>query len=217
MSQKHSLFYFMFAPLLMNGRWVIWFLAGLIFVMLFGNAITATRMEIPSKENLKKISGIFLDTSKGYTKGNLYPIAITDSQGNTHKCSCEPLAYPNCLGRQKSDHSEIKQFLDTEVLEKYGTYKAMIKWLNGKPGEVWMYPNRSLLGGQFSCYQIADSSHIYRSYERSIEEYLQAKNGIDVYLFWLVMSFGLIAAITYFSICTYLHFKKRRRNKQPEC
>lgn len=213
MSEKSSLLHFVFSPLFVKGRWVIWGLGALIFLMLFGNTITAIRMEIPSSAQVIKVRGTFIDTSKGHSsKTGLYSIGIIDDQGVFHKCSCEPLAHSNCLGRRESDHREVKHLLNPEILEKYGTHKAMLKWLDGKQGELWMYPNRSLLGGQFSCYQIASEVNIHRSYERSVEEYSRAKNGIDVYLLWLVTFLGSIVIAIYIAVRIRAYLKEEKSN-----
>lgn len=213
MSEKSSRLHFVLSPMFAKGRWVIWGLGALIFLMLFGNTITAIRMEIPSAAQVIKVRGTFVDTSKGYSsKTGLYSIGITDDQGEIHKCSCEPLANSNCLGRQELDHREVKHLLNPEILEKYGTHKAMLKWLDGKQGELWLYPNRSLFGSQFSCYQIASEANILRSYEISVEEYSRAKNGIDVYLFWLVTFLGPIVIAVYITVRIRAYLKEGRSN-----
>lgn len=183
---------FVFNPLFIKGRWLIWPLLFLISMMI-GNTITAIRMEIPNHEQVNRITGKFVDTTKGYSKTGLFGIEIIDSFGSSHKCTCAPLAYSNCLGRKPSDHPEIFNQLDAELLKKYTLHKAVVKWLAGRDGEVWMYPNRSILGTKNSCYKISSNAHTLLSFEQSVQNYEKAKSGVDIYLFWFIALSGLFA------------------------
>lgn len=192
MKKSVRFLFFIFEPLFTNGRWLIWFFA-LLLLMMMANTITAIRMEIPSQEQVIRINGKFIDTGKGYKRGVLFNIGIVDASGFIHYCNCEPLGYSNCLGRHHRDHAEIRDQLDAEVVKNYALQKAMVKWLAGKEGEVWMYPNQSVFGPRNSCYQISDSTRIHRTFKKSVDEYTSVKNGIDVYLFWLIALFGALA------------------------
>ncbi|HEX4974565.1 MAG TPA: hypothetical protein VFV48_01650 [Pseudomonadales bacterium] len=64
---------FVFGPLFVKGRWVYWPLLFLI-VMKIGNAITAIRMDIPNLEQVNRIAGIFVDTSKRRGRGVLFDL-----------------------------------------------------------------------------------------------------------------------------------------------
>jgi len=176
--------------------------------MMMGNTITAMRMEIPSLEQVNRIAGKFVDTGKGYRKGILFGIGIVDAFGTTHKCNCEPLAYSNCLGRKPSAHTEILDQLDAEVIKKYTLQKAVVKWLDGREGEIWMYPNRSIYGSKNSCYQISSNSHVLLSFEQSVQNYAKAKSGIDTYLFWLIALSGLFAISIFVIIRINTYLKK---------
>jgi hypothetical protein len=201
---------FVFGPLIFNGRWLIWILA-LLGLMMMGNTITAIRMEIPNIEKVNRIAGKFVDTAQGYRKGALYDIGIMDRSGIIHKCDCEPSGYSNCLGRKPSDHAEILDQLDAEVLKKYVTQKAIVKWLDGEYGEVWMYPNRSIFSGsQNSCYQISSDTHILQSFEQSVREYSKVKNGINVYLFWLIVLSGAFFLLIFVILRVDAYLKRAR-------
>lgn len=93
-------------------------------------------MDIPNLEQVNRVAGKFVDTGKRHGRGVLFDIGIVDASGTTHKCNCEPLGYFNCLGRKQTDHAEIRDQLDAEVLKKYTLHKAVIKWLAGKDGEL---------------------------------------------------------------------------------
>ena len=202
---------FVFFPLFAKGRWFIWFLL-LLILMFLGNSITAIRMEIPSRDQVTKIKGIFVDSSRGvHSRTGMYPMMISDKSGVRHKCDCVPLRYSNCLGRTPSDHAEIRDQLDEETLKRTTLHKAMIKWLDGKQGEMWVYPNRSLIGTNYSCYQIMDDTRIYRSYERSVEEYRQSKYAIGVYLVWLITA-SVAVGLTFFILIRTRMFIKGVRN-----
>ena len=203
---------FIFKPLLFKGRWFIWLLTFLLLIM-FGNTITAIRMEIPNLEDVNRVTGKFADTGKGYGKGVLFDIGIVDASGRIHKCNCEPLAYSNCLGRNPSDHKEILDQLDAEVLKKHALQKAIVKWLDGRDGEVWMHPNRSFFGSPNSCYQISTNTYILRSYEQSVQEYSKAKSGIDVYILWLIAPSGILFLLIF--VIVRISTFKRVENGQP--
>jgi hypothetical protein len=196
---------FVFKPLFIKGRWFIWVLFFLMSMMM-GNTITAIRMEIPKPEQVNRVTGKFIDTGKGYSKTGLFPIAIVDASGITHRCNCEPLGYSNCLGRRPSDHTELLNQLDAEVVKKYTMHKAILKWLDGRDGEVWMYPNRSIFGTKNSCYKISSNGYTLLSFEQSVQNYEKAKSGVDIYLFWFVALSGLFAISVYVivRINTYL-------------
>jgi len=203
-------FSFIFGPLFTNGRWAAWVLA-LLLLMAMGSIITAIRMEIPSREQVIKIKGTFLDTSKGYTsRAGRYSIGITDTNRNIYKCSCVPLANEKCLGRRAQDHSEIMSQLYLEITKKYSVHKAMLKWLDGKEVEVWMYPNRSVFGYEYSCYQISDSTRIHLSFEKSVEEYTKAKSEVDVYLFCLILLSASLLILIFVIVRINLYFKGNR-------
>lgn len=199
---------FVFGPLILNGRWCIWFFA-LLLLMMMGDTITAIRMEIPNIETVNRITGKFVDTAQGYRKGALYDIGIMDRSGIIHKCDCEPLGYSNCLGRKPSDYAEIVDQLDPEVLNNHAPQKAIIKWLAGRDGEVWMYPNRSLFGDRNSCYQISSDTHILQSFEQSVREYSKVKNGINVYLFWLIVLSGAFFLLIFIIVRIYEYLKTK--------
>lgn len=178
---------------------------------MMGNTITAIRMEIPNLAQVNRVTGKFIDIGKGYGKGVLFDIGIVDASGITHKCNCEPLAYSNCLGRKPSDHTEILNQLDAEVVKKYTLQKAIVKWLDGKDGEIWMYPNRSIFGTKNSCYKISSNAHTLLSFEQSVQNYEKAKSGIDIYLFWFVALSGLFA-ISVFVIVRINTYLKEIKN-----
>jgi len=178
--------------------------------MMIGNTITAIRMEIPNIEKVNRIAGKFVDTGKGYGKGVLFDIGIMDGHGVIHKCNCEPLAYSNCLGRKPSDYAEILDQLDAEILKKYAPQKAIVKWLEGRGGEVWMYPNRSFFGTQNSCYQISINTHTLWSFEQSVQDYSKVKDGISVYLFWLIALSGVVVLLIFVIIRIGAYFKRMK-------
>ncbi|QBC42383.1 hypothetical protein [Iodobacter fluviatilis] len=198
---------FVFEPLFFKGRWIMWFFAFLLLMMM-GNTITAIRMEIPNIEKVNRISGKFINTGKGYHKGVLFNIGIEDAYGITHMCGCEPLEFSNCLGRKPSDHREILDQLDAEILKKYVAQMAIVKWLAGQDGEVWMYPNRGLFSSLNSCYQISTNAHTLRSFEQSVQEYSKVKNGVNVYSFWIIMLSGAVALLIFFIIRINAYFKE---------
>jgi hypothetical protein len=212
MSKVRGLFSYVVTPLLVRGRWVIWVLVAMFLMMMFGPATTAIRMDIPSGKQVIKVAGIFFDTSTGYRKGALYSMGIVDDQGRRYRCSCDPLPSTNCLDERMSVYEDIERLLDPKILKEYGTQKAMIKWLAGKRGEIWMYPNRSLLGTKYSCYQISDDTDIYRSLEQSIKEYSRRKHGIDVYLFWLAAFAVSVAAIIFVIVRISLYLREKKEN-----
>ncbi|MDD3761570.1 MAG: hypothetical protein PHO57_12195 [Acidithiobacillus sp.] len=201
---------FVFGPLFIKGRWCIWALLFLM-AMMMGNTITAIRMDIPNIEQVNRVTGKFVDISKGYGKGVLFDIAIVDAYGITHRCNCEPLAYSNCLGRRPSDHAEILNQLDPEMVKKYTLQKAIVNWLDGRNGEVWMYPNRSLFGTPHSCYKISSNGYTLLSFEQSVQNYQKAKSGLDIYLFWFISLSGLFA-ISVFVIVRINTYLKEVKN-----
>lgn len=201
---------FVFGPLFLKGRWVYWPLLFLI-VMMMGNAITAIRMDIPNLEQVNRVAGTFVDTSKGYSRTGLYSMQIIDSSGVPHRCNCEPLGDSNCLGRKPSDHAEIRDQLDAEVLKKYTLQKAVVKWLAGKDGEIWMCPNRSWFGTSNSCYQISSNGLTLLSFEQSVQNYTEAKHGIGVYSFWFIVLWALIVSLFYLIIRISLYFAELKK------
>lgn len=201
---------FVFNPLFTKGRWLIWALLFLMSMMM-GNTVTAIRMEIPNLEQVNRVTGKFTDIGRGYGKGVLFDIGIVDASGIIHRCNCEPLAHSNCLGRKSSDHTEILNQLDAEVVKKYTLQKAIVKWLDGKDGEIWMYPNRSIFGTKNSCYKISSNAHTLLSFEQSVQNYEKAKNGVDIYLFWFVALSGLFA-ISVFAIVRINTYLKEMKN-----
>lgn len=201
---------FVFSPLFMKGRWVYWPLLFLI-VMMMGNAITAIRMDIPNLEQVNRVAGKFVDTSKGHSRTGLYSMQIIDSSGVTHGCNCEPLGSSNCLGRKPSDHAEIRDQLDAKLLGGRNLHKAVIKWLAGKDGEIWMYPNRSLFGTRNSCYQISSNGLTLLSFEQSVQNYTEAKHGIGVYSFWFIVLWALIVSLFYLIVRISLYFAELKK------
>lgn len=179
--------------------------------MMMGNAITAIRMDIPNLEQVNRVAGTFVDTSKAYSRTGLYGIEIIDSFGVTHGCNCELLGSSNCLGRKPSDHAEIRDQLDAEVLKKYTLQKAVVKWLAGRDGEIWMYPNRSWFGTSNSCYQISSNGLTLLSFEQSVQNYTEAKHGIGVYSFWFIVLWALIVSLFYLIIRISLYFAELKK------
>ncbi|MFN8990432.1 MAG: hypothetical protein ACK532_08775 [Acidobacteriota bacterium] len=203
---------FVFGPLFVKGRWFFWIL-GLLLLMMVGNVITAIRMEIPSIENVHRIKGKFVDLHKGYSKGVLFSIGIVDDSGKVHQCNCEPLGDSNCLGRKPSDYADIQDQLDPELLKRYDPQKAIVRWLKKKDGELWMYPNRSFFGNPNSCYQISTGPHTLLSFEWSFQQYSRAKNGINVYLFWLYTVFLTVVLLLYLIVRVSSYFEGIKNGK----
>lgn len=189
---------YVFGPLFKNGKWLIWFLFIIIFMM-FSNAINAFLMHIPTEDEVIKIKGSFVDTSSGYSsKSGLYSIKIISSDGFEYSCNCEPLGNSNCLGRRPGDHSGKIHDLDQNILNRSGTHKALLNHISNKYGELWMYHNNSVIGSNFSCYKIFDKDTVYRSYEKSVEEYTNYKNSYTTRIYFLVAAliFILSAILT---------------------
>lgn len=188
------------------------------FLLIFNgmnNTITATRMEIPSIEKVIRISGIFVDTGKTYRRGSLFDIGIMDKQGVVHRCNCEPLDYSNCLGREPADYAQIPNKLDTKILDSRGLQTAIVHWLAGQSGEIWMYPNNSFWPTKrYSCYKISSNSLVLRSFEQSVREYSQIKNGTSVYLLWFVAFSGIVIFIIYLIIRIDTYFRLHKSNHQ---
>lgn len=203
---------FVIKPLFTKGRWLAWGLLALM-LMLMGNTITAVRMEIPSPEKVHRVNGKFVDTTKIYSQTGLFSIAIQDDIGNVYKCSCEPLARSNCLGRNESDHAEIRNQLNPEVISKYTLHKATIIWLSGRRGELWMHPNRSFFGSPYSCYKISTNGYTLRSFEQSVRDYTEAKKEFSVYAF-LFLSTSILLALSVFLIIRISMFLRGVRNDQ---
>ena len=166
MKRRSSLIFYLFEPLVSKGRWILWIFGMLIFLVLFGNILAAIKMNIPSEGQVVKITGIFSDaSSKKYSKGQFYSVDIIDDYGVMHKCICDSLPNSNCLDGRTKAQQEILGLLDDRILEEYGTHKAIVTWLNGNRGQVWMYPEAGLFGAKNICYQISDMSRTYISYE----------------------------------------------------
>lgn len=190
---------FVVGPLFINGRWLLWFF-GALCLMMFGDAIEAAGMEIPTRDQVIKIKGVFQDTSRGYAgKSGGRGIKIRDTNGVVYGCSCAPLGNSNCLGRRWRDHAEVVDQLDSNLVEKYGLNKAMLRWLAAKPGEVWLYPRDGLFGSRNSCYKIADEVRVYRSFDQAVREYEEVKNGLDVYFIWFMKVFGSVLGVLFFT------------------
>lgn len=204
---------FVIKPLFTKGRWLAWGLLALI-LMLMGNTITAVRMEIPSPEEVHRVNGKFVDTTTIYSRTGLFSIGIQDDIGNIYKCSCEPLVRSNCLGRNASDHAEIRNQLNPEVISKYTLHKATIIWLSGRRGEVWMYPNKSFFGSPYSCYKISTNGYTLRSFEQSVRDYTEAKKGFSVHAF-LFLSASILLALSVFLIFRISMFRREVGNGQP--
>jgi len=160
-------------PLFGGFRWFFW----LIPFLWLGDSYVAMQMEIPPIDRLIKVRGKFIDTSKGkYSKTGDFSVAVLDAAGVRHSCDCSASGWVNCLSLKRSEN------------------KKMLKALDKKNGEIWMYPHGTFYGNGYACYQISDEASIYRSYEKSVAEYSDAKHGIGVYTIWflLVIMFGSI-------------------------
>lgn len=182
--------------------------------MMVGDVVTAIRMEIPSIENVHRVKGRFFDTTvKGYSRSVLFDIGIMDSNGKVHRCDCAPLHDSNCLGRKPSDYADIQDQLDPELLKKYDPQEAIVRWLKNKDGELWMYPNRSFFGNPNSCYQISTDTHTLLSFEWSVQQYSRAKNGINVYLFWLYSVFLTVILLLYLIVRVSSYFEGIKNGK----
>lgn len=203
---------FVFGPLFVKGRWLVWIFLFLLLMMM-GNAVTAIRMEIPNLQQVNRIKGNFKNFGSGYGKGVLFDIGIVDERGVVHRCNCEPLGYSNCLDLKTFDHTDILNNLDSKMLERYTLQKVILKWLDGKSGEVWMYPNRSIFGTKNSCYKIMSDAYIFLSFEQSIRNYERAKGSVGVYCFWVMMIFGLFAIFVFVVVRVIEFFKEMQRGQ----
>lgn len=165
---------YVFFPLFGGFKWFFW-----LFPFLWsGSSIVAMHMDIPSPNQVIKVKGVFKDTSKGvYSRTGHYSMRIVDAKGNNYSCSCEASGYFNCLSPKKSEHQRL------------------LKLLHGKAGELWLYPDHVLFSGSNACYQISDESVIYRTFEKSVKDYTNAKSDIGVYTvwLWLILIFLVIA------------------------
>lgn len=177
--------YYIFSP---------FFLLFLFLSPMYVHTYSAIAMNIPAKEQALRVKGIFYDASKDYSnRRGSYPITIIASDGVKYQCSCVPIGSGDCLTRHRVDSEEIRGKLDAKFLKNHNFQHAMIKWLDGKSGEVWLYPTGVFGGAANACYQISDDSRMYMSFDQSVEEYSKAKTGLDVFVFWVVLFFVFIA------------------------
>lgn len=172
---------YVFGPLFLGVGLLLWILVPLAL----GPSIATIRMDIPSRDQVIKISGKFVDSSKGSRRGvGRFPVVIVDSAGKSHRCNCEAGGDASCLSPDRWEHTRL------------------LKQLAGKQGELWMYPATAYFGKSHACYQIADNTTIYRSFDKSVAEYTRAKSGIGVYTVWLWLALIVCVVIVRIAMFT---------------
>ncbi|MCB6184666.1 hypothetical protein LIN78_14050 [Leeia sp. TBRC 13508] len=159
-----------------------------IFVFLFDD-IYAFEQKIPEKNEVVIVDGKYLNSTILINKKNDYGISIVDKNGKIHDCTCKLLGDYNCLRTYASQHIDTIKNLDIELEKQHSADIAMLRWLSGKKGEVWMYPSSQTLRSGYACYQISSRGVVYRSYEQSIVGYMRAKSNVGIYLIiiWSVL------------------------------
>lgn len=179
--------------------------------MMMADSITAIRMNIPTIENVRRISGEFLDTTGGYSRTGLYSIGIIDASGVIHECNCEPLWHSNCLTTDSPGYLDVRDQLDAEILKNNTPHKALVNWLSGKHGEVWMYPNQAFFRPKNSCYKIAYETHLFLDFEQSIQDYTEAKTGLGVYFILILAPLTLLVFIIFIFVRTFIFLTDVKR------
>ena len=190
-----DLILYIFRPIVSRGRWFIC-VVGILLVFMMGQSITALLIEIPGQHQVEVLRGIFVDSSRGHSKTGKFPIALVDNAGKTHTCNCEALSNSNCLDAAISRDPSIAALL-SRTDYKDGVHIALLRRLNGRHGEIWVYPSRTLVGMRYACYQVADESMTYLKFSDSVISYENAKRSVGVFAVGAAALLTLVASGLY--------------------
>lgn len=186
MDRKPNLFQFILAPLFRKEMWLGWTFA-LIIILGLSDGLMVARMKIPSEGTVHRISGMFIDTTEYSRKGHSFRIGIKDAAGAVHTCTCRPQTPSACVAQRAGDHKDLRAELDSEILAKFGAEKAVIKWMAGKEGELWLYPTPGVFSQLHVCYHISTSDRVMLPFEKSVQVYTDIKSGYKVYALYLIL------------------------------
>lgn len=196
---------YLFRPILINGRWV-WFIFPLIFApVVFQNTIAFIH-EIPEKNELVKISGKFY-FGDYYSRSGVHTVEMVDKVGGKYKCNCEILGRFDCFNEISLKNEIITSNVDKTYEEKYGLNRAVLKWLNGKDGEVMAWSQKGILLDMNTCFQISFNDQIIRGYDQSAMEYQGFRKSFGTITSVVLITVYLIIFIAYFVYKTYKFLK----------